>query len=298
MEAAAIAVSGCRACYWPHPPSRRRRDRPASGRPPVWHVPRHTRRTPSSRRARSPPTALQHAKEVPCAAAVHITRGFVQSVAGKVNYPIVPGHELSGVCTAMGKAVTRVKVGDAVGVGVMVDACLQCDPCKAGEEQNCKKGNVSTYNGTDKYGRAASPCGYTLGGYTSKMVVHERFAIVVPPNYPLEFAGPVMCSGVTLFDPLRRHGATTGTKVGIIGLGGLGQVPCLRRLMPRHFSCPSRLLLHPSPRPTPAVPHRWAQASPRPWAATSPPSAGWRPSARWPPRVARTRSSRPRTRPR
>jgi D-arabinose 1-dehydrogenase-like Zn-dependent alcohol dehydrogenase len=123
----------------------------------------------------------------------------------------------------MGKAVTRVKVGDAVGVGVMVDACLQCDPCKAGEEQNCKKGNVSTYNGTDKYGRAASPCGYTLGGYTSKMVVHERFAIVVPPNYPLEFAGPVMCSGVTLFDPLRRHGATTGTKVGIIGLGGLGQ---------------------------------------------------------------------------
>jgi D-arabinose 1-dehydrogenase-like Zn-dependent alcohol dehydrogenase len=155
-----------------------------------------------------------------------VARGAIEAVGGKVVYPIVPGHELAGICAAVGPGVTKFKVGDAVGVGCMVDACLSCAACLRGEEQKCAKGNIATYNGRDKHGRAATfPAGgATLGGYTQRMVVHERFGILLPGGYPLEYAGPVMCAGVTLFDPLRRYGATKGTKVGIVGLGGLGQM--------------------------------------------------------------------------
>jgi D-arabinose 1-dehydrogenase-like Zn-dependent alcohol dehydrogenase len=107
----------------------------------------------------------------------------------------------------------------------MVDSCLECAACKRGEEQMCTGGgNVGTYNGRDKHGRAAQfPAGGpTVGGYATSHVVHEKFAIALPRAYPLECAGPVMCSGVTLFDPLRRYGATVGTRVGVVGMGGLG----------------------------------------------------------------------------
>ena len=77
----------------------------------------------------------------------------------------------------------------------MVDSCLECSQCKAGEEQKCKKNNTATYGAKDLHGRAGSPCGYTLGGYTDKFVVHEKFGIILPKDYPLEAAGPVMCSG-------------------------------------------------------------------------------------------------------
>ena len=85
---------------------------------------------------------------------------------------------------------------------------------------------MATYNGRDKHGRAAvwPPGSATLGGYATDMVVHERFGVLIPATYPLEYAGPVMCAGVTLYDPLRKYGATTGTKVGIVGVGGLGQM--------------------------------------------------------------------------
>ncbi len=148
-------------------------------------------------------------------------------VLGGAKWPMVPGHELAGVCTAVGASVTRVKVGDHIGVGCMVDSCLECKACKRGEEQMCLK-QTPTYNGKDNgSGRAAPGPGspeQTLGGYCNRMVVHERFAIIIPPEYPLECAGPVMCAGVTLYDPLRRYKAKAGTRVGIIGIGGLGQM--------------------------------------------------------------------------
>ena len=99
--------------------------------------------------------------------------------------------------------MTKFKVGDQVGVGCIVDSCLACGDCKNNEEQKCKK-SVGTYQGVDWSGRAASyPVGRkTLGGYTSSMVVHERFAIKIPPTYPLDKAGPVFCAGITLYDPL------------------------------------------------------------------------------------------------
>eukprot|EP00501_MAST-03F_sp_TOSAG23-6_P000951 GSMAST32.ASY1.ANO1.987.1 assembled CDS len=148
------------------------------------------------------------------------------TILGGCKYPIVPGHELAGVCIAVGSKVTKFKVGDHVGVGCLVDSCLSCKACNRGEEQKCKK-CVSTYQGQDNgSGRAQTypENGMTLGGYSTTMVVNEHFAIKIPKEYPLEFAGPVMCAGVTMYDPLRRQNAGRGTRVGIVGLGGLGQM--------------------------------------------------------------------------
>ena len=142
---------------------------------------------------------------------------------GAPSYPMVPGHEVVGVCTRVGAGVSKFKVGDHVGVGNIVDSCLECHSCLDDKEQWCAK-MVPTYNGKDWSGRAASGGGvsYTLGGYSTAMVVHERFCITVPKGYPLEHVGPVMCAGTTMYDPLREAGVTAGTRLGIIGLGGLG----------------------------------------------------------------------------
>jgi alcohol dehydrogenase (NADP+) len=144
----------------------------------------------------------------------------------KADYPITPGHELAGVAVAVGSKVTRVKVGDHVGVGCMVDACLECDRCKEGNEHKCKKGMVGTYGGKDKHGRAKPfpEDSSIMGGYTSIHVVHERFAVIIPKSYDLKYAGPVMCAGITMYDPLKVQGVTKGTNVGIVGLGGLGEM--------------------------------------------------------------------------
>jgi uncharacterized zinc-type alcohol dehydrogenase-like protein len=161
-----------------------------------------------------------------CHTDLHTAAGHLAALGMKA-YPCVPGHELVGVCTAVGSKVTRVKVGDHVGVGCMVDSCMNCAACKRGEEQMCTK-QVGTYGGKDNgSGRAATGPGaprHTLGGYTTRMVVDEKFSIIIPKSYPLENAGPVMCAGVTLYDPLRRYGAKAGTRVGIVGIGGLGHV--------------------------------------------------------------------------
>ncbi len=164
-----------------------------------------------------------------CHTDLHAAQGHLVALSGRC-YPCVPGHELAGVVAAVGADVTKVKVGDQVGVGCMVDSCLECAACKRGEEQMCSK-QTATYNGKDNgsgraaTGRSAGTPNFTLGGYTDKMVCDERFVIVIPPSYPLEFAGPVMCAGVTLFDPLRRYGATKGgMRIGIVGVGGLGQM--------------------------------------------------------------------------
>ena len=157
-----------------------------------------------------------------CHTDLHAASGDAAALLGS-HYPCVPGHELCGVVTAVGSAVTKFAVGDNVGVGCMVDSCLSCAACRRGEEQFCMK-QVPTYGGKDRSGRAASPLGWTLGGYSKRTVVHERFVIRIPAGYPLAAAGPIFCAGVTLFDPLRRHGAQAGSRVGIVGLGGLGQM--------------------------------------------------------------------------
>jgi len=161
-----------------------------------------------------------------CHSDVVNAHGDLKAILPPPQYPYVPGHELAGVVTAVGSEVTKFKLGDFAGVGCMVDACLDCDKCRAGEEQMCRQTSVMTYGGVDKHGRAATepPGQQTMGGYATAHVVDERFGVKIPVGYPLEAAGPVMCAGVTMYDPMRRYGVKFGTKVGIIGLGGLGQM--------------------------------------------------------------------------
>lgn len=159
-----------------------------------------------------------------CHSDLTIAAGHLKGLT-RLQYPCVPGHELSGVVVKIGSGVTTFSVGDHAGVGCMVDSCLKCDRCLAGNEQLCSK-QIATYQGKDVSGRAAMADKdmLTCGGYTSKMVVHERFCIKIPKSYPLDKAGPIMCSGVTMYEPLQTYGAKEGTRVGIVGLGGLGVI--------------------------------------------------------------------------
>jgi len=159
-----------------------------------------------------------------CHSDLHTAAGHMDKIQ-KTKYACCPGHELAGIVSAVGAKVTKFKVGEQVGVGCLVDSCQNCTACKNGEEQKCKR-SVGTYNAPDKNGRAFSPTGYTLGGYTNSFVVDENFAIRIPDSYPLEYAGPVMCAGITMYDPMQKFGVKKGTRVGIVGLGGLGQMGC------------------------------------------------------------------------
>jgi uncharacterized zinc-type alcohol dehydrogenase-like protein len=137
---------------------------------------------------------------------------------GRTSYPLVPGHEIAGVVSAVGSGVSRHAVGDRVGVGVMVDSCRTCDACRAGLEQYCSGRRVMTYNGT---GRDGAP---THGGYSEKIVVDENYVVGIPEGFPLDQAAPMFCAGITLYSPLRRWGAGPGKHVGILGFGGLGHL--------------------------------------------------------------------------
>ncbi|MCE1179412.1 MAG: NAD(P)-dependent alcohol dehydrogenase [Micrococcales bacterium] len=137
---------------------------------------------------------------------------------GSAIFPMTPGHEIAGVVSAVGDAVTRHKVGDRVGVGCMVDSCGECDYCKDGEEQFCAKGAVMTYNGRGYDGEE------TKGGYAQSVVVSERFVCRVPDGIGIDEAAPLLCAGITTYTPLRRYAAGPGKKVAVIGLGGLGHM--------------------------------------------------------------------------
>lgn len=104
-----------------------------------------------------------------------------------------------GVVTSAGSKVSNFKVGDYVGVGCMVDSCQECKFCKMDEEQYCASGYTSTYGGVSQYGRCGEAGNPTIGGYSDKMVVHEKFAVKVPQNAPLDRAAPLLCAGITMF---------------------------------------------------------------------------------------------------
>ena len=138
---------------------------------------------------------------------------------GNTLYPCLPGHEIVGRVTAVGKDVTRFKTGDIAAVGCMVDSCQECESCREGLEQFCDKGLVGTYNGPD-----AILGGHTFGGYSSNIVVTEEFVLRVPENLDLAATAPLLCAGITTYSPLRHWGAGPGKKVGVVGLGGLGHM--------------------------------------------------------------------------
>ncbi len=151
-----------------------------------------------------------------CHSDIHTARGEW----GKVLYPLVAGHEIAGVISAVGSAVTEFAVGDRVGVGCFVDSCRECDECRAGEEQFCTgtPGTVFTYN---SIGRDGLP---TAGGYSAGITVEQDYLVRIPDAVALEHAAPLMCAGITTYSPLRRWGAGPGKRVGVIGMGGLGHM--------------------------------------------------------------------------
>lgn len=137
----------------------------------------------------------------------------------EANFPLVPGHEIIGRVIGVGKDVTKFKVGDQVGVGCMVDSCGHCDPCKHGLEQYCEEGNTLTYNSYDRHDHLP-----TYGGYSEKIVVSENFVLSIPQGIDLKSSAPLLCAGITTWSPLRHWQVKEGSKVAVIGLGGLGHM--------------------------------------------------------------------------
>ena len=138
---------------------------------------------------------------------------------GATRYPVVPGHEIIGRVTAVGERVERFAVGDVVGVGCMVDCCRTCSACEAGLENYCEQGMTPTYNGVDRHDGSI-----TYGGYSQRVVVSERFVVRVPDGLDPAVAAPLLCAGITTFSPLRHFGVKEGTRVGVVGMGGLGHM--------------------------------------------------------------------------
>jgi uncharacterized zinc-type alcohol dehydrogenase-like protein len=136
---------------------------------------------------------------------------------GGSTFPMVPGHEIAGIVSHVGAAVTKFKVGDHVGVGCFVDSGLSDGSATAGNEQY-HPGVAFTYNSTEKDGTP------TMGGYSDKIVVNQDHVLRIPDNLPLDAAAPLLCAGITLYSPLKHWGAGPGKSVAIIGLGGLGHM--------------------------------------------------------------------------
>ena len=138
---------------------------------------------------------------------------------GGTIYPNVPGHEIVGRILKVGSGVSKFKIGDLAGVGCLVDSCRECESCKEGLEQFCEKGNTQTYNGHEKQLNQQ-----TFGGYSERVVVNEDFVLRIPKELDLAATAPLLCAGITTYSPLRHWNVGPGTKVGIVGIGGLGHM--------------------------------------------------------------------------
>ncbi|WP_176585631.1 NAD(P)-dependent alcohol dehydrogenase [Priestia megaterium] len=137
---------------------------------------------------------------------------------GRAVFPMVPGHEIAGVVTAIGSEVTKFSVGDRVGVGCFVDSCGECEFCLKGEEQFCKKGVVVVFNSIGYDGDL------TYGGYSQHIVVKDKFVVHIPDSLDLAVASPLLCAGITTYSPLKHWNIGPGKKVAIVGMGGLGHL--------------------------------------------------------------------------
>ena len=134
-------------------------------------------------------------------------------------YPLVPGHEIVGRVLGVGRDVTRFKAGDAVGIGCMVDSCQHCEPCQQGLEQYCEGGHTLPYGSYDRHDQRP-----TYGGYSERIVCSDKFVVKVPEGLDLAGAAPLLCAGITTWSPLRHWKVGPGSRVAIVGLGGLGHM--------------------------------------------------------------------------
>src|SRR5262245_2661087 len=138
---------------------------------------------------------------------------------GGSTFPMVPGHEIVGRVREVGREVTRFQAGDLAGVGCIVDSCGTCDRCRGGLEQFCALGPAFTYNSTEMDRKTP-----TYGGYSTQLVVTERFAFKIPAGLDPAGAAPLLCAGITTYSPLRQWRCQPGDRVGVVGLGGLGHM--------------------------------------------------------------------------
>lgn len=144
---------------------------------------------------------------------------------GSSSYPFVPGHEIVGIATEVGDKCSKIKKGDYVAIGCLVDSCRNCFQCKNDHEQFCETDRVGTYNSPDKQ----MPGQNTYGGYSEQILVREHFVVKLPKSLSedpakLKAAAPIACAGITTWVPLKRFGCGPGKKVGVVGLGGLGHM--------------------------------------------------------------------------
>ncbi|GAB3597532.1 NAD(P)-dependent alcohol dehydrogenase [Microbacterium tumbae] len=149
-----------------------------------------------------------------CHSDIHTVKGDW----GPQHYPLTVGHEIAGTVAEVGSDVTAYAVGDRVGVGCLVNSCGECANCLAGSEQYCLNGAIGTYGATDVDGTI------TQGGYSRSVVVTEAFVLRIPESIPFEKAAPLLCAGITTYSPLRHWDAGPGTRVAVVGLGGLGHM--------------------------------------------------------------------------
>lgn len=151
----------------------------------------------------------------------HTDLHFVNNDWGITMYPVVPGHEITGVVTKVGTNVSTFKPGDRVGVGCISGSCLDCEHCARSEENYCDKVTL-TYNGVFWDGSV------TYGGYSGMFVANKRFLVRIPDSLPLDAAAPLLCAGITVYSPMKQHGMLdqrgAGRRLGVVGLGGLGHV--------------------------------------------------------------------------
>ena len=138
---------------------------------------------------------------------------------GWSQYPIVPGHEIVGRVTAVGSKVSKFNLGDAVGVGCLVDSCGRCAACNHGDQQHCAETPVFSYGGVDRVDGSM-----TQGGYSEKITVKQDFVLRMPDKLDLKGAAPLLCAGITTWSPLKNFNAGPGSKVAVVGLGGLGHM--------------------------------------------------------------------------
>ena len=151
-----------------------------------------------------------------CHSDIHTVRNDWQNSV----YPVIPGHEIIGRVVEVGEDVSNFKVGQLVGVGCLVDSCQTCDSCGEGLEQYCENGWTGTYNSADKHMQDKQ----TYGGYSTSIVVDEKFVLRIPENIDEKGAAPLLCAGITTWSPLTQWKVKKGDKVGVIGLGGLGHM--------------------------------------------------------------------------
>lgn len=149
----------------------------------------------------------------------HTDIHFVRNEWGGTHYPVVPGHEIIGKISAVGKAVKNLKIGQRVGAGYMSGSCHECTSCKAHLEQYCLKGFTTIFNSP-----STDPGGFAFGGYAKNIVLDQNFVLLIPAGLNPSSTAPLLCAGITTYSPLMHWGVKPGMTVGIIGLGGLGHM--------------------------------------------------------------------------